>query len=102
MTILVTGGAGYIGSHVGLCACWTAAMPSWCWTICRPACAPRSGEGAVFVEGEIARPGAGRRHHRPSRHHGRADHFAGSIVVPDSVADPLAYYGNNVVASRAP
>ena len=27
-------------------------------------------------------------------------HFAGSIVVPESVADPLAYYDNNVVKSR--
>jgi UDP-glucose 4-epimerase len=28
-------------------------------------------------------------------------HFAGSIVVPDSVADPLGYYLNNTVNSRA-
>jgi UDP-glucose 4-epimerase len=28
-------------------------------------------------------------------------HFAGSIVVPDSVANPLAYYANNTVASHA-
>ncbi len=28
-------------------------------------------------------------------------HFAGSIVVPESVADPLGYYLNNTVASRA-
>jgi UDP-glucose 4-epimerase len=28
-------------------------------------------------------------------------HFAGSIVVPDSVADPLGYYHNNTVKSRA-
>ena len=28
-------------------------------------------------------------------------HFAGSIVVPDSVADPLGYYQNNTVNSRA-
>jgi UDP-glucose 4-epimerase len=27
-------------------------------------------------------------------------HFAGSIVVPDSVADPLAYYANNTVVAR--
>jgi UDP-glucose 4-epimerase len=27
-------------------------------------------------------------------------HFAGSIVVPDSVADPLGYYLNNTVKSR--
>ena len=28
-------------------------------------------------------------------------HFAGSVVVPDSVADPLGYYLNNTVKSRA-
>jgi UDP-glucose 4-epimerase len=28
-------------------------------------------------------------------------HFAGSIVVPDSVTDPLGYYLNNTVKSRA-
>jgi UDP-glucose 4-epimerase len=27
-------------------------------------------------------------------------HFAGSIVVPDSVVDPLAYYANNTVVAR--
>ena len=27
-------------------------------------------------------------------------HFAGSVVVPESVADPLKYYRNNTVASR--
>src|SRR5690606_34819789 len=28
-------------------------------------------------------------------------HFAGSIVVPESVSDPLGYYLNNTVKSRA-
>src|ERR1700761_1525972 len=28
-------------------------------------------------------------------------HFAGSIIVPESVTDPLKYYRNNTVASRA-
>ena len=28
-------------------------------------------------------------------------HFAGSIVVPESVENPLAYYDNNTVKSRA-
>src|SRR5213076_1532544 len=27
-------------------------------------------------------------------------HFAGSIIVPESVTDPLKYYRNNTVASR--
>ena len=28
-------------------------------------------------------------------------HFAGSIVVPESVENPLKYYGNNTVATHA-
>ncbi|MFX6876804.1 NAD-dependent epimerase/dehydratase family protein, partial [Acinetobacter baumannii] len=28
-------------------------------------------------------------------------HFAGSIIVPESVSNPLKYYRNNTVASRA-
>ena len=28
-------------------------------------------------------------------------HFAGSLVVPDSVRDPLGYYRNNTANSRA-
>ena len=28
-------------------------------------------------------------------------HFAGSIIVPESVSDPLKYYRNNTVASRS-
>jgi UDP-glucose 4-epimerase len=27
-------------------------------------------------------------------------HFAASIVVPDSVRDPLAYYSNNTMNAR--
>jgi UDP-glucose 4-epimerase len=42
-----------------------------------------------FVSGLIARHGVD-----------TIIHFAGSIVVPDSVADPLAYYANNTVVAR--
>ena len=28
-------------------------------------------------------------------------HFAGSVVVPDSIRQPLLYYGNNTSKSRA-
>ncbi len=28
-------------------------------------------------------------------------HFAAKIVVPDSVTDPLAYYGNNTANARS-
>jgi UDP-glucose 4-epimerase len=57
-------------------------------------------EKAVLVEGEVADQALVR---RLIRDHAvdAVIHFAGSIVVPDSVAEPLAYYANNTVASRA-
>jgi UDP-glucose 4-epimerase len=56
-------------------------------------------EAAVFILGSV---GDGALLRRLLREHGvdAVIHFAGSIVVPDSVADPLAYYANNTVASR--
>lgn len=98
MAVLVTGGAGYIGSHMvlRLCDAGEAVVvldnlaTGFDWAI-----DPR----AQFVEGnagDMALVGAliGK--------HGIAEiiHFAGSIVVPESVADPLKYYGNNTAASR--
>src|SRR4029077_19874810 len=57
-------------------------------------------EKAVLVEGEVAdRARVGR---LIAEHAVDAViHFAGSIVVPESVERPLAYYLNNTVASRA-
>jgi UDP-glucose 4-epimerase len=53
----------------------------------------------VFVEGEVSDQALVRdliaKHGIDS-----VIHFAGSIVVPESVAEPLRYYQNNVVASR--
>jgi UDP-glucose 4-epimerase len=55
---------------------------------------------AVFVEGDIADEALVAR--LVAEHHVDAViHFAGSIVVPESVADPLEYYLNNTVKSRA-
>jgi len=55
---------------------------------------------AVFVEGDIADEALVER--LVAEHAIDAViHFAGSIVVPDSVADPLGYYLNNTVKSRA-
>jgi UDP-glucose 4-epimerase len=57
-------------------------------------------EGATFVEGDAGDQEPVR---RLAERHGvdAIIHFAGSIVVPDSVADPLGYYLNNTVKSRA-
>jgi len=56
--------------------------------------------GAAFARGDIADADLVARLIDAHRI-GAVMHFAGSVVVPDSVADPLAYYENNTVKSRA-
>ena len=57
------------------------------------------GEGAIFVEGNAGDKALVT---KLAAEHGvdAIIHFAGSIVVPDSVAEPLAYYANNTVVAR--
>ena len=98
MTVLVTGGAGYIGSHMvyelldagervvvldNLSTGFRRSVPS----------------GVPLVVGDagdmrLVRAIAGRHEVRS------IIHFAGSIVVPESVADPLGYYQNNTAKTR--
>jgi UDP-glucose 4-epimerase len=57
-------------------------------------------DGAFFAEGDIADEALIAR--LIAEHGiGAIMHFAGSVVVPDSVEDPLKYYGNNTVKSRS-
>ncbi len=97
--VLVTGGAGYIGSHAVLAlldAGWPVVVIDNLVTGFRWAVP----EGAVFAEGDIADQSlvAG----LVEEHGIRAIiHFAGSIVVPESVENPLKYYENNTVKSRS-
>jgi UDP-glucose 4-epimerase len=97
--VLVTGGAGYIGSHVAWAlreAGHPVAILDDLSTGRRDAVPP----DAAFVEGNVADArlvGDVLRRFRPQA----VLHFAGSIVVPDSVARPLDYYANNTVASHA-
>lgn len=98
-SVLVTGGAGYIGSHAVLALLDAGRRVSvidnlvtgFRWAI---------PEAATFYEGDIADADLVARIIREQRI-GAIMHFAGSIVVPESVIDPLKYYGNNTANSRA-
>ena len=96
--VLVTGGAGYIGSHAVLAledAGWQAVVLDNLVTGFRWAVDSR----ATFVDGDV---GDAETVARIIETYGIGAimHFAGSVVVPDSVADPLKYYGNNTANSR--
>jgi UDP-glucose 4-epimerase len=99
MTVLVTGGAGYIGSHTvqalveagesvvvidNLSTGFSAFLPEGVPLFIGDAADEN------LVEGVIAA------HHVES-----IIHFAGSVVVPDSMRDPLAYYRNNTMTTRS-
>ena len=99
MSVLVTGGAGYIGSHMVLALTDAGAgvvvldnlSTGYWWAVSPKA---KLVEGDIGDEALLARVMA--------EHDVEAVvHFAGSIVVPDSVSDPLGYYLNNTVKSRA-
>jgi len=99
MSVLVTGGAGYIGSHMvlGLLDRGEEAVvldnlsTGFDWAV--PSAA-RLVKGDIGDSALIAT--------LIDRHKIEAVvHFAGSIVVPESVTDPLGYYLNNTVKSRS-
>jgi UDP-glucose 4-epimerase len=98
-TVLVTGGAGYIGSHAVLAlldAGWKVVVIDNLVTGFRWAVPP----AATFAEGDIADSALVGR--LIAEHGiGAIIHFAGSVVVPESVSDPLKYYDNNTVRSRS-
>ncbi|HVV27160.1 MAG TPA: UDP-glucose 4-epimerase GalE [Rhizomicrobium sp.] len=99
MTTLVTGGAGYIGSHT-VHALLDRGEEVVVLDNLSTGVRAQVGTGAAFVEGDAGDAALVK---TIVADHGvtAAIHFAGSIVVPDSVADPLGYYENNVVKSRA-
>jgi UDP-glucose 4-epimerase len=99
MTVLVTGGAGYIGSHTvralheanenvvvidDLSTGFSAFIPEGV-----PLFIGDAGDENL-VEGVIAQHGVE-----------AIIHFAGSIVVPESIRDPLLYYRNNTMTTRS-
>lgn len=99
MTVLVTGGAGYIGSHMVLelldagekVVVLDNLSTGFRWAV--PA-------GVPFVQGDFGDEDL------ITETLARYDvtaiaHFAAKIVVPESVADPLGYYLNNTAKARS-
>lgn len=97
--VLVTGGGGYIGSHVVLALLAAGhrvtvidnLSTGFRWAV---------PTGAHFEERDIAdRPFVNRLIR--DRKIDAIMHFAGSVVVPESVSDPLKYYRNNTMNAQA-
>jgi UDP-glucose 4-epimerase len=99
MTVLVTGGAGYIGSHMvhaladagesvvvidDLSTGFSEFLPEGTPLFIGDAADENLVEGVIASHGIDA-----------------IVHFAGSVVVPDSLRDPLGYYRNNTMTTRS-
>jgi len=97
--VLVTGGAGYIGSHMvhalaeagesvvvidNLSTGFSAFLPEGVPLFIGDAADENLVEGVIAAHGVES-----------------IVHFAGSVVVPDSMRDPLAYYRNNTMTTRS-
>src|SRR2546421_11245080 len=99
MTILVTGGGGYIGSHMvhALADAGEAVVVIDDLSTGFRSALPRS---IPLLVGDV---GNERLLEEIIESHGVTEiiHFAASIVVPDSMRDPLGYYRNNTMNARA-
>ena len=99
LNVLVTGGAGYIGSHAVFALKDVGHIPvvidnlvtGFRWAV---------PDDVAFFEGDIADSQLVARIIADSQIDA-VMHFAGSVVVPESVENPLKYYDNNTVKTRA-
>jgi UDP-glucose 4-epimerase len=96
-TVLVTGGAGYIGSHVVL---QLRSRGERVLVLDNLTTGFRQAVGDTpLVVGDVADRGLVGR--LLAEHQvGTVMHFAANTIVPESVRDPLKYYGNNTCATR--
>jgi len=96
--VLVTGGAGYIGSHVARQL--SEAGES---VIVLDSLATGFRQAALQAPLVVGDTGHRALVERILREHGidTVLHFAAHTVVPESVADPLKYYGNNTCSTRS-
>ncbi len=97
--VLVTGGAGYIGSHAVL-ALRDAGWPVVVIDDLSNGTRDVVPHDVAFFAGSIGDRALVERVLREQKV-GAILHFAGSIVVPESVEKPLDYYANNTLASHA-
>jgi len=97
LTVLVTGGAGYIGSHT-VHAMRAAGIPAVVLDDLSTGSASLVPPGVPLIRGNIGQRELVAQTLRANRIDS-VIHFAASIVVPDSVARPLDYYENNVANS---
>lgn len=98
MSVLVTGGAGYIGSHMVHALVDRGEHPVVLDNLCTGV-RGLVAEDATFVEGDVADIALVRGTIQDLEIEA-VIHFAGSVVVPESVENPLFYYANNTAASR--
>lgn len=99
MTVLITGGAGYVGSHMTL-ALRDAGEPCVVLDDLSTGFAEAVPEGVPLVVGNVADQALVR---RTIAAHGvdAVAHFAARIVAPESVRDPLGYYAANTFSTSA-
>ncbi|OYY71376.1 MAG: UDP-glucose 4-epimerase GalE [Sphingomonadales bacterium 17-56-6] len=99
LNVLVTGGAGYIGSHAVLALLDAGHRPividnlvtGFRWAIA---------DEATFYEGDIS-DSTLLQDIICDQNIDAIMHFAGSVIVPESVENPLKYYSNNTAKSRS-